>query len=171
MKLDGRVRNVGYVRTLSLADTTNLSATPTLSDVGVDLTDLATRGELDPVHGRDEEVRNALRTLVRRRKNNPCLMGEVRRIPSNPAEESLGSPHFCPTGFCFRPHCAKRLQIRFRLLSPRSPLHEHQQTARSGQNGHCRGCSPDPSCAVHDGTPRRAIRSGRGRNVHEEGRD
>lgn len=52
------------------------SATPTLSDVGVDLTDLATRGELDPVHGRDEEVRNALRTLVRRRKNNPCLMGE-----------------------------------------------------------------------------------------------
>lgn len=78
MKLDGRVRNVGYVRTLSLADTTNLSATPTLSDVGVDLTDLATRGELDPVHGRDEEVRNALRTLVRRRKNNPCLMGEVR---------------------------------------------------------------------------------------------
>eukprot|EP00584_Thalassiosira_punctigera_P024311 CAMPEP_0172572708 /NCGR_PEP_ID=MMETSP1067-20121228/135814_1 /TAXON_ID=265564 ORGANISM="Thalassiosira punctigera, Strain Tpunct2005C2" /NCGR_SAMPLE_ID=MMETSP1067 /ASSEMBLY_ACC=CAM_ASM_000444 /LENGTH=295 /DNA_ID=CAMNT_0013365291 /DNA_START=1 /DNA_END=888 /DNA_ORIENTATION=- len=45
-------------------------------DVGTDLTDLATRMELDPVHGRDEEVKSALRTLVRRRKNNPCLMGE-----------------------------------------------------------------------------------------------
>ena len=41
------------------------------SDVGVDLTDLAARGELDPVYGRDDEIRAALRTLVRRRKNNP----------------------------------------------------------------------------------------------------
>lgn len=52
------------------------SATPTLSDVGVDLTEMAARLELDPVHGRDDEVRSALRTLVRRRKNNPCLTGE-----------------------------------------------------------------------------------------------
>jgi len=53
-----------------------MSSTPTLKEIGVDLTDLATRFELDPVHGRDEEILNALRTLVRRRKNNPCLMGE-----------------------------------------------------------------------------------------------
>ncbi|KAL7465415.1 hypothetical protein ACHAXS_005741 [Conticribra weissflogii] len=52
------------------------SSMPTLKEIGVDLTDLATRFELDPVHGRDEEILNALRTLVRRRKNNPCLMGE-----------------------------------------------------------------------------------------------
>ncbi len=52
------------------------SSTPTLSEVGVDLTELAFRMELDPVYGRNEEVRAALRTLVRRRKNNPCLMGE-----------------------------------------------------------------------------------------------
>ena len=52
------------------------SATPTLSEVGVDLTEAAFRMELDPVYGRTEEVRAALRTLVRRRKNNPCLMGE-----------------------------------------------------------------------------------------------
>ena len=50
--------------------------TPTLSDVGVDLMELAMRMELDPVDGHDEEVKSALRTLVRRRKNNPCLMGE-----------------------------------------------------------------------------------------------
>ncbi|KAL3816423.1 hypothetical protein ACHAXA_007359 [Cyclostephanos tholiformis] len=52
------------------------SSTPTLSEVGTDLTEMATRMELDPVHGRDDEIRSALRTLVRRRKNNPCLMGE-----------------------------------------------------------------------------------------------
>jgi ATP-dependent Clp protease ATP-binding subunit ClpC len=52
------------------------STTPTLSEVGVDLTELAMRMELDPVYGRTEEIRSALRTLVRRRKNNPCLMGE-----------------------------------------------------------------------------------------------
>jgi ATP-dependent Clp protease ATP-binding subunit ClpC len=52
------------------------SSTPTLSEVGTDLTEMAIRMELDPVHGRDEEIRSALRTLVRRRKNNPCLMGE-----------------------------------------------------------------------------------------------
>ena len=52
------------------------SSTPTLSEVGTDLTEITTRMELDPVHGRDDEIRSALRTLVRRRKNNPCLMGE-----------------------------------------------------------------------------------------------
>lgn len=51
-------------------------STPTLAQVGVDLTEMAQRGELDPVSGREEEVGFALRTLVRRRKNNPCLMGE-----------------------------------------------------------------------------------------------
>ena len=52
------------------------ASTPTLAQVGVDLTEMARRGELDPVSGREEEVGFALRTLVRRRKNNPCLMGE-----------------------------------------------------------------------------------------------
>jgi len=52
------------------------SATPTLSECGVDLTEMAMNMELDEVHGRDHEVRMALRTLVRRRKNNPCLIGE-----------------------------------------------------------------------------------------------
>ena len=50
--------------------------TPTLSECGVDLTQAAADGELDEVFGRDTEIRSCLRTLVRRRKNNPCLMGE-----------------------------------------------------------------------------------------------
>jgi ATP-dependent Clp protease ATP-binding subunit ClpB len=41
-----------------------------------DLTDLARRGKLDPVIGRDEEIRRALQVLSRRRKNNPVLIGE-----------------------------------------------------------------------------------------------
>lgn len=50
--------------------------TPALSECGSDLTLAAMNGELDEVFGRDEEIRSCLRTLVRRRKNNPCLMGE-----------------------------------------------------------------------------------------------
>jgi len=41
-----------------------------------DLTDLARRGRLDPVIGRDEEVRRVIQVLSRRTKNNPVLIGE-----------------------------------------------------------------------------------------------
>ena len=41
-----------------------------------DLTDLARRGKLDPVIGRDEEIRRVVQVLARRTKNNPVLIGE-----------------------------------------------------------------------------------------------
>src|SRR5208337_425763 len=41
-----------------------------------DLTELARRGKLDPVIGRDEEVRRVIQVLSRRTKNNPVLIGE-----------------------------------------------------------------------------------------------
>jgi ATP-dependent Clp protease ATP-binding subunit ClpB len=41
-----------------------------------DLTDLARRGKLDPVIGRDEEIRRVMQVLARRTKNNPVLIGE-----------------------------------------------------------------------------------------------
>jgi ATP-dependent Clp protease ATP-binding subunit ClpC len=50
--------------------------TPTLMECGVDLTEAAMNGELDDVFGRDKEIMSCVRTLVRRRKNNPCLIGE-----------------------------------------------------------------------------------------------
>lgn len=50
--------------------------TPTLDECGTDLTRLAADGLLDPVFGRDNEIRSCLRTLIRRRKNNVCLIGE-----------------------------------------------------------------------------------------------
>jgi ATP-dependent Clp protease ATP-binding subunit ClpB len=47
-----------------------------LTKYGRDLTDLARRGRLDPVIGRDEEVRRVVQVLSRRTKNNPVLIGE-----------------------------------------------------------------------------------------------
>src|SRR5271166_6243011 len=41
-----------------------------------DLTDMARRGKLDPVIGRDEEIRRVMQILARRTKNNPVLIGE-----------------------------------------------------------------------------------------------
>ncbi|MFO7768996.1 MAG: ATP-dependent chaperone ClpB [bacterium] len=41
-----------------------------------DLTDLADRGKLDPVIGREEEIRRVIKVLSRRTKNNPVLLGE-----------------------------------------------------------------------------------------------
>ena len=41
-----------------------------------DLTELARRGKLDPVIGRDEEIRRTIQVLSRRTKNNPVLIGE-----------------------------------------------------------------------------------------------
>ena len=47
-----------------------------LEKYGRDLTRLATQGKLDPVIGRDEEVRRTIQILSRRTKNNPVLIGE-----------------------------------------------------------------------------------------------
>lgn len=47
-----------------------------LEKYSTDLTDLARKGKLDPVIGRDEEVRRIIQVLNRRTKNNPCLIGE-----------------------------------------------------------------------------------------------
>jgi ATP-dependent Clp protease ATP-binding subunit ClpB len=48
----------------------------TLEKYGRDLTELAERGKLDPVIGRDDEIRRTIQVLSRRTKNNPVLIGE-----------------------------------------------------------------------------------------------
>ena len=52
------------------------SRTPTLDQVGTDLTALATAGKLDPIVGRSKEIERVIQILSRRTKNNPALIGE-----------------------------------------------------------------------------------------------
>ncbi|MFV0338700.1 MAG: ATP-dependent Clp protease ATP-binding subunit [Chthoniobacterales bacterium] len=53
------------------------SKTPALKAFGRDLTELAHKGELDPVIGRSEEIERVIQILCRRTKNNPVLIGEA----------------------------------------------------------------------------------------------
>ncbi len=52
------------------------SKTPALDHFGRDLTELARRGKLDPIIGRDNEIERVAQILSRRKKNNPVLIGE-----------------------------------------------------------------------------------------------
>jgi len=53
------------------------SKTPALDSFGRDLTELAAKGELDPVIGRSNEIERLIQILCRRTKNNPVLLGEA----------------------------------------------------------------------------------------------
>ncbi|MFN2484887.1 MAG: ATP-dependent Clp protease ATP-binding subunit [Candidatus Limnocylindria bacterium] len=52
------------------------SKTPTLDQLGSNLTELARAGKLDPVIGREKEIERVIQILSRRTKNNPALIGE-----------------------------------------------------------------------------------------------
>lgn len=52
------------------------SKTPTLDEFGKNLTELAKQGKIDPVIGREKEIKRVIQILSRRNKNNPCLIGE-----------------------------------------------------------------------------------------------
>ena len=54
-----------------------LGRTDGLARFSVDLTERARKGEIDPVSGRDEEIRQIIDILMRRRQNNPILTGEA----------------------------------------------------------------------------------------------
>lgn len=53
------------------------SATPSLDQFTVDLTEQVRAGKVDPIRGRDDEIRQIIDVLLRRRQNNPILTGEA----------------------------------------------------------------------------------------------
>ena len=57
-------------------ETKRPSKTPTLDQLGINLTEAARSGALDPVIGREKEIERVIQILSRRRKNNPALIGE-----------------------------------------------------------------------------------------------
>jgi type VI secretion system protein VasG len=53
------------------------SSNPSLDQYTVDMTELARQGKIDPIRGRDAEIRQIIDVLLRRRQNNPILTGEA----------------------------------------------------------------------------------------------
>jgi ATP-dependent Clp protease ATP-binding subunit ClpB len=71
------LQTLTQVRGSQRVTTQNPEATyEALAKYGRDLTELARRGKIDPVIGRDEEIRRVIQVLSRRTKNNPVLIGE-----------------------------------------------------------------------------------------------
>lgn len=71
MKVLAEIRGGARVTTDNPEDTYNV-----LEKYGTDLVEMAKKQKLDPVIGRDDEIRNVIRILSRKTKNNPCLIGE-----------------------------------------------------------------------------------------------
>ncbi|MCH5279489.1 MAG: ATP-dependent chaperone ClpB [Christensenellaceae bacterium] len=77
IKRDVYLSALKNVRGNSRVNTDNPEGTyDVLNKYGQDLTDLASKQKLDPVIGRDGEIRSVIRILSRKTKNNPCLIGE-----------------------------------------------------------------------------------------------
>ena len=66
----------GYESASGSGKSAGNEATKILDSFSRDLTEAAKKGEIDPVIGREEEIRRIIQILSRRTKNNPCLIGE-----------------------------------------------------------------------------------------------
>lgn len=77
LKREATIRTLSQLRgSTRVTDETPESKFQVLEKYGINLTDKAAEGKLDPVIGRDEELRRIIQILSRRTKNNPVLIGE-----------------------------------------------------------------------------------------------
>ena len=79
-----------------------------LQKYGIDLTELASQGKLDPVIGRDTEIRRVIQVLSRRTKNNPVLIGQPG-VGKTAIAEGLGTADL-------RRRCAAKSETETRHL-------------------------------------------------------
>lgn len=70
------IRNISGGKPSSFKRKRRKSKTPALDHFGRDLTEMARRGRLDPIIGRNKEIERVTQILSRRKKNNPVLIGE-----------------------------------------------------------------------------------------------
>ncbi len=70
------LKNINNGKPSSFKKKRKKSKTPALDHFGRDLTELARRGKLDPIIGREYEIERVCQVLSRRKKNNPVLIGE-----------------------------------------------------------------------------------------------
>ncbi|MBA3778956.1 MAG: ATP-dependent Clp protease ATP-binding subunit [Chloroflexi bacterium] len=60
----------------AVSESKRASKTPTVDQLGINITDAVRAGKVDPVIGREREIERVIQILSRRRKNNPALIGE-----------------------------------------------------------------------------------------------
>src|SRR5437016_2736705 len=107
-------------------ETKRASKTPTVDQLGINLTEAARAGKLDPVIGREKEIERVIQILSRRTKNNPALIGEPGVGKTAIAE---GLAHRIVAGDVPETLLNKRVQTIDILMGIRERYEQHHKVA------------------------------------------
>ncbi len=148
-----------------------------LEQFGINLTDLARQGKLDPVIGRDAEIRRVSQVLTRRTKNNPVLIGEpgvgktavveglAQRIVAGDVADSLKDKQLVTldisalvAGAMYRGQFEERLKAVLKEINDSDGRHHHvrRRAAPAHGRGRRRGVGRGIQHAQAHARPRRA---------------